>query len=73
MVTIDSGQLEDAVAFRRVIVIGAVDGGAFRRRRFGGPTAWSAPVYLNLAKIWLASSSVSFEPMSYQMPGTRQV
>jgi len=27
----------------------------------------------NLAKIWLASSSVSFEPMSNQSPGTRQV
>ena len=27
----------------------------------------------NLAKIWLASSRVSLEPMSYQRPGTRQV
>ena len=27
----------------------------------------------NLAKIWFASSKVSFEPMSHHSPGTRQV
>jgi|HubBroStandDraft_1064217.scaffolds.fasta_scaffold727782_2 hypothetical protein len=33
----------------------------------------SMQYHANFAKIWFASSSVSFDPMSYQIPGTRHV
>lgn len=62
---------------QRSVGLGAVsDGGAgciqsIKRRE----SEWNqgGAIYFWFAKIRFASSSVSLDPMSYQMPGTRQV
>ena len=41
--------------------------------QFGDVENWGSGWFHRFAKMRLASSRVSFEPMSYQMPGTDQV